>query len=133
MILKSSELSDNDIISSANPLSSIAGRETRLPKTGYAQIGPKLYQNYGFFFFSIVSPRREIKIHNLRALTITYAGSSIPFNASVVTTTVPGFKPNPPQVPSLKKYGSLTLAWYINLMSSCKRMPIDGMPIPCCK
>ena len=72
-------------------------------------------------------------------------GLSCPSSASSVTTTVPGGRPIPPQVPilaagvslvsvsvspHLMKTGSRTPAWYMSLMTSCRRMPAEGIPIP---
>lgn len=55
---------------------------------------------------------------------------SRPSTADSVITTVPPSTPIPPHVPIRMKTGSLHLAWYINLIISCSRMPTDGAPIP---
>ena len=64
-------------------------------------------------------------------LTSSRNGLIIPSTASSVITNCPPSNPIPPHVPRRKKTGSLTRAWYINLITSWRRIPTDGMPIPC--
>lgn len=87
-----------------------------------------------------------MNIVDINLFTVSRYGLSCPSSASSVTTTVPGGNPMPPQVPiltsshhlvsfmclspHLMKTGSLTPAWYMSLMTSCRRIPAEGIPIP---
>lgn len=70
-------------------------------------------------------------VYTLYRLTNSWYGLRSALRASSVMITFPPSIPTPPHVPMRKKIGSLTLAWYINLIISWRRILTEGMPIPC--